>query len=100
MAKSSSFMSRRAMLSVSGSAVLAACGPVARGPAVPMDRTRQASVLGLPNERFFILSDTSALEAEFLEAMERKRRTLGLKSVMDIPQLNLLAVSGGGENGA
>ena len=31
---------------------------------------------------------------------ERKRQALGLKSVMDVPQLNLLAVSGGGENGA
>jgi predicted acylesterase/phospholipase RssA len=65
-----------------------------------MDRTRQASVLGLPNERFFVFSDTSALETEFLEAMERKRRTLKLRSLMDLPQLNLLAVSGGGENGA
>jgi hypothetical protein len=65
-----------------------------------MDQTRQASVLGLPNERFFIFSDTAPLENEFLEAMERRRRTLGLKSVMDMPQLNLLAVSGGGENGA
>ncbi len=96
----SSFMSRRSMLTAAASAALAACGPVARGPAVPIDRTRQATVLGLPNERFFIFSNTAPLETEFLEAMERRRRTLGLKSVMDLPQLSLLAVSGGGENGA
>jgi predicted acylesterase/phospholipase RssA len=97
-------ISRRAMLGVVASAAAgaatAACGPVARGPAVPTDYSRRATVLGLANERFFIFSDTAPLEKEFLEAMERKRQTLGLKSVMDVPQLNLLAVSGGGENGA
>jgi predicted acylesterase/phospholipase RssA len=77
-----------------------ACGPVPRGQAVPLDRTRQASVLGLPNERFFIFSGTAPLEKEFLEAAERQRRVLGLANAMDLPRLNLLAVSGGGENGA
>src|SRR5215467_8919433 len=96
----SSVMSRRVVLSASGCAVLAACGPVARGPAVPIDNTRRATVLGLANERFFIFSDTAPLEREILDAMERRRQTLGLRNVMDMPQLNLLAVSGGGENGA
>jgi len=96
----SRFISRRLMLSTSASAALTACGPIARGPAVPIERTRQATVLGLANERFFNFSETAPLEKEFLEAMERKRQALGLKSVMDVPQLNLLAVSGGGENGA
>lgn len=87
---------------VGGGASLAvgACGPVARGPAVPVAQTTQASVLGLPNERFFLFSDTTALEREMIDALDRKRRVLGVKDYGDLPRLQLLAVSGGGENGA
>jgi hypothetical protein len=35
-----------------------------------------------------------------VEAIERKRRVHGVKSHLDLPELQLLAVSGGGENGA
>jgi predicted acylesterase/phospholipase RssA len=76
------------------------CGPVARGPAVPVSQTTQASVLGLPNERFFIFSDTKTLEQEMVQAIERKRRLLGVRDYTDLPEMDLLAVSGGGENGA
>ena len=79
---------------------LGACGPIARGPAVPVSQTTHASVLGLPNERFFIFTETKSLEQEMVQAIDRKRRRLGLKDYADLPELDLLAISGGGENGA
>ena len=60
----------------------------------------QATVLGIPNERFFPALGIDPLEAEFVAAMERQVRARGLKSLADMPQLQLLAISGGGENGA
>jgi predicted acylesterase/phospholipase RssA len=77
-----------------------ACGPVARGPAVPVVQTTQASVLGLSNERFFPFHNNAALEQEMVVAIDRQRRALGLRNYADLPELQLLAVSGGGENGA
>jgi hypothetical protein len=79
---------------------LGACGPIARGPAVPVKQTTHASVLGLPNERFFIFTETKSLEQEMLAAIDRKCRLLGVKDPSDLKDLELLAISGGGENGA
>ena len=81
-------------------ASLPGCALPERGPAVPLGRTREASVLGLPNERFFPTSDIAPLEAELVQALERQVRARGLATIADLPQLELLAVSGGGENGA
>ena len=67
---------------------------------MPSEQTKQAAVLGIPNERFFPALGIDPLEAEFIDAMERQRRARGLKSLADLPQLQLLAISGGGENGA
>ena len=71
-------LARRRLLKVAagGAASLYAggCGPVARGPAVPVAQTTQASVLGLSNERFFVFSETKSLEKEMIEAIDRKRR--------------------------
>jgi hypothetical protein len=65
-----------------------------------MDRTTQASVLGVPNERFFPLYGTEPLEVEFQVAEQRQRLTLGLAPDAPLPAVQFLAVSGGGENGA
>ncbi|WP_342627881.1 patatin-like phospholipase family protein [Nguyenibacter vanlangensis] len=81
-------------------ALLTGCSLPMRGPAVPLARTRQASVLGVPNERFFPFYGTEPMEAEVLAALERMRRTGGLVPGTLLPALQLLAVSGGGENGA
>ena len=98
------FLARRRLLKVAAggaaSLYVGGCGPVARGPAVPVAQTAHASVLGLPNERFFIFTDTKSLEKEMVEALDRKRRLLGVKDYADLPEMDLLAVSGGGENGA
>ena len=81
-------------------AVLPGCATPQRGPPVPMERTTQASVLGVPNERFFPLYGTEPLEAEFQMAERRQRQTLGLAQDAPLPAVQFLAVSGGGENGA
>lgn len=79
---------------------LPGCAAPERGPAVPMGRTREATVLGVANERFFPAISTSELEEEFNNAARRQAAVRGLASPFDLPKLEFLAVSGGGENGA
>ena len=95
--------SRRNILRLSVGAALASlpgCALPERGPPVPIGRTSDASVLGIPNERFYPVLGIDPLEAEFMAALERQRRVRGVRALADLPQLQLLAVSGGGENGA
>ena len=80
--------------------LLPGCASPERGPAVPTGHAGQASVLGLPNERFYPLLSVQPLEAEFIAALGRQRRNLGLAPDAAMPEVQLLAVSGGGENGA
>ncbi len=80
--------------------VLPGCTVPGRGPAVPTGKAAQATVLGLPNERVFPVVSVKPLEAEFIAAIKRQRGTLGLTPWAPMPQIQLLAVSGGGENGA
>ena len=91
------------MLRLGGGAALAGlagCSHPDRGPPVPIGQTTQASVLGIPNERFFPLLGIDPIEAEFKAMMARQQRALGLSSLADLPEQQLLAVSGGAENGA
>ena len=81
-------------------AVLTGCSTPMRGTAVPLDQTTQATVLGVPNERFFTLYGTDPLEVEFAAAADRLRRAQGLAPNAPLPEIQLLAVSGGGDNGA
>ncbi|SEO73429.1 Predicted acylesterase/phospholipase RssA, contains patatin domain [Rhodospirillales bacterium URHD0017] len=95
--------SRREMLRLGAGAALASvagCSHPDRGPPVPIGRTAHASVLGIANERFFPLLGIDPIEAEFRAAMARQQRALGVGSLGDLPEQQLLAVSGGGENGA
>jgi len=95
---------RRGLLGIAAggavTALLAGCSPPVRGTAVPIGRTIQASVLGVPNERFFPLYGTEPLEMEFAAAADRLRQAQGLAPNAPLPEIQLLAVSGGGENGA
>ena len=81
---------------------LPACAIPHREPAVPRGQSGRATVLGLPNERFrLVLPEHQALMArEFVAAQERQLRHLGLPAGSLSPNLDMLAVSGGGENGA
>jgi predicted acylesterase/phospholipase RssA len=96
--------SRRSLFGIAvgggAAALLAGCATPVRGTAVPMGRTTQATVLGVPNERFFPLYGTGPLEVEFASAGDRLRRAQGLAPNAPLPEVQLLSVSGGGENGA
>jgi hypothetical protein len=79
---------------------LAACATPLREPAVPREATMRASVLGLPNERFFFTTGPEAIDVEFRAAGAREAARLGVRPGGAMPLSNLLAVSGGGEDGA
>jgi predicted acylesterase/phospholipase RssA len=79
---------------------LSACGALPRGPAVPREGATRATALGIPNERFFPFTDLKPAEEELALAEERLRRTHGVASALDLPGYDILAVSGGGEDGA
>jgi hypothetical protein len=96
---------RRSLLAAgiaTSAAGLAGCAAPIRGPAVPRGRAADATVLGIPHERFFIASRSGidAMDAEFIAAGERMRRHLGLPATAPLPPVKLLSISGGGENGA
>jgi predicted acylesterase/phospholipase RssA len=80
--------------------LLPGCALPERGPGVPAGEATRATVLGLPNERFFPVFGAAPLEAEFAAAGERLKRARGLAANAPLPEVQLLAVSGGGENGA
>ena len=96
--------SRRGLLGMAAgggaAALLAGCGAPARGTPVPFGQTTKATVLGLPNERFFPAFGSDALYAEVSAAVQRRQRMLGLTPDQLPPEMQILAVSGGGENGA
>ncbi|MGE0154849.1 MAG: patatin-like phospholipase family protein [Reyranellaceae bacterium] len=81
-------------------ATLPACALPERSPPVPAAIAYRATVLGIANERFYPVAQSQALDAEFIAAMERQQRHLGLRADQPLPELKLLSVSGGGENGA
>ena len=80
--------------------LLPGCALPERGPGVPAGEATRATVLGLPNERFFPVFGAAPLEAEFAAAGERLKQARGLAANAPLPEVQLLAVSGGGENGA
>jgi len=104
--RNSSSRSRRGLLRLAAGGALAAtfglagCAAPVRGPAVPRCRGTAATVLGVTNERFLPGTGLPALDREFIAALERQRASLGLGASAPLPQQNLLAISGGGENGA
>jgi predicted acylesterase/phospholipase RssA len=97
-------LSRRHLISFTASsgvaALLPGCALPERGPGVPAGEATRATVLGLPNERFFPVFGATPLEAEFAAAGERLKQARGLAANAPLPEVQLLAVSGGGENGA
>jgi hypothetical protein len=96
--------SRRNILRAGGgglaAAALAGCSLPTRLAAVPTGQTARATVLGVPNERFFPTEGVGPLEQEFTLAFTRLAAAKGLSSPSELPKLEMLAISGGGENGA
>jgi len=81
-------------------AVLSGCASPTRLAAVPRGQSAKATVLGLPNERFFFLQEPGAMDREFLAAGAREVARRGGSPEAPLPTVELLAVSGGGEDGA
>ncbi|WP_170979406.1 patatin-like phospholipase family protein [Roseomonas sp. HF4] len=103
MERFSGTLARRGLLGLGGLAaagVLPGCAAPGRSTAVPQAEVAQASVLGLPNERFLLPQGYGAMQAEFAAAVARRLRHLGLRRLEQMPRYNMLAVSGGGEDGA
>ncbi|MBR0682666.1 patatin family protein [Roseomonas eburnea] len=102
-------MARRAFLLGLGTATAAFAGITwvrlpdpARRPAVPAARLAEARFLGLPNERFFpeLPAGVEALRGEFMAATARLRDRLGLPEGAPPQERTMLAISGGGSDGA
>jgi hypothetical protein len=69
--------------------------------AVPLELTTRAVVPGIPNARYWVLSDIEPLIRDALAARERElayRAQSGQTG--ELPPLELLAISGGGDKGA
>ncbi len=67
--------------------------------AVPPGERRDATVLGLPNARFF-KDDVKAMAAEQQRALLREAHHAGVAPGGELPKAYLLSLSGGGDNGA
>jgi predicted patatin/cPLA2 family phospholipase len=70
-----------------------------RGSPVPPGDMDQATVLGLPNARFFV-ERPEAISAEQGRALIREAKALGIPRGGTLPPAYLLSLSGGGDNGA
>jgi len=79
--------------------LLSACASVERRTAVPVSERRDATVLGLPNARFFA-DDPAAMSAEQERALLREAKALGVARGGVLPTAYTLSLSGGGDNGA
>jgi len=91
---------RGALLIASLTVTLVGCA-AERQSAVPSNLTEQASVLGIPNARFWPDTQAAALAEEALQALARERAaTPGAATGRQLPPSNFLALSGGSDGGA
>lgn len=88
---------RRGLAAAAALAITGCATPV-RLPAVPRGEGGRASVLGIPNERFRVENGIAGFDAEARAAIARRAARLGTDAAGR--PLALLAISGGGENGA
>jgi hypothetical protein len=84
--------------SVPALSLAAACSSLERGMPTPESIVEQATVLGIPNARFWPDTQGQALAREAIAAQQRERTAIG--GAGRLPPAAFLAVSGGGENGA
>jgi hypothetical protein len=69
--------------------------------AVPVELTTRAVVPGILNARYWVLSDIEPLVRDALAARQREEAYLSRTGrAGELPQLELLAISGGGDKGA
>jgi hypothetical protein len=69
--------------------------------AVPVELTTRAVVPGIPNARYWVLSDVEPFVRDALAARQREEAYLSQAGrAGELPPLELLAISGGGDKGA
>ena len=69
--------------------------------AVPFELTARAVVPGVPNARYFVLSDVEQMVRDALAARQREEAYRSQSGQAgELPPLELLAISGGGDKGA
>ena len=69
--------------------------------AVPLELTTRAVVPGIPNARYFVLSDVEQMVRDALAARQREEAYRSQSGQAgELPPLELLAISGGGDKGA
>ena len=81
-----------------GGAIVAACGSLPRRDAVPAAATSDAIVFGIPDARYYL--DPSGLQALAREAEASVHREAAADPRSMQKPLSVLALSGGGDNGA
>ena len=73
----------------------------ARLPPVPVEKTRDAVVPGIEGARYWVALDLQPMMRDLLAARQREQGFLAKSGhTGDLPPMHLLAVSGGGDNGA
>jgi Patatin-like phospholipase len=80
--------------------VVVGCTGTARAPSEAANASDQASVLGIPNARFFADTQAAAMVQEALRALERERAARPASAGASLPPANFLAISGGADDGA
>jgi predicted acylesterase/phospholipase RssA len=81
--------------------LVSACSNPARLDAVPQDQTTVAQIPGIPNARYFPDTQIDLMAAETVAARQREAAFLAESGYRGpLPETNLLAVSGGGADGA
>ena len=81
--------------------LVSGCGALERREAVPEQDVQRAQIAGIPNARFWPMSDNSAIVAEALASLEKERLAREQDGETGpLPPVSYLAISGGGDNGA
>jgi predicted patatin/cPLA2 family phospholipase len=90
-----------AVVMVAGTVVSRALKPPDRLPAVPAELVTRASVPGIPGARYWVGVDIEPLIRDVVAARKREQEFLAQSGhAGELPPVNMLAVSGGGDKGA
>ena len=87
-------------MAVAVSGLSSGCASLKRGAAVPAPLIKQAEIPGMPGVRYRVqnMNDLSLEALEMIRRQKEYRKEQGLSE--ELPPAHLLAVSGGGDNGA
>src|SRR5262245_53537627 len=81
--------------------IVAACGPIERFDAVPLDAENQAAIPNMKGIRFWADGDPAEMAKAGLALLDREKAYLASTGHKGpLPPADFLAISGGGENGA